>query len=649
MSSHSIKALSTHLINQIAAGEVVDRPASVVKELLENAVDAQADTISLEIDKGGMKRIRVRDNGVGINKDELHLALSRHATSKITNLHDLENVQSLGFRGEALPSIASIARLKLSSRAKGSSQGWCLHGDGKEIFIDPPEPIAHPEGTSVDIKDLFFNIPARRKFLKTEKTEFHHIEIAVKKIALSCFKTQFSLQHNGRSILHLLPALDQESANKRVADICGTAFIEQSFYFEHEAVDLRLWGWVGLPTFSRAQADLQYFFVNGRVIRDRVVSHAVRQAYQDVLYHGRHPAYVLFLELAPKLVDVNAHPRKQEVRFRESQLVHSFLHHSLKQALADIRPDDVIASAADKATISPKGSHDNSLQAIDASKVHSKTQAHYPAKNAQQHLNLAVKETMAAYKQLHEPYQANAATNLSSSNNAIATPVPLAEQNALPSDTLTTAETALTSEQKENNTLGAIPPLGFAVAQIQGVFILAENAMGLIIVDMHAAHERIRYEYLKRSMAEDNIRSQSLLVPVSVSVSKAEADAAEQYATIFTDLGFCLDRLDSEKLIIRAVPSLLKDSDVAVLVSDVLADLLMYDNSERIQAEMNTILGTMACHNSVRANHTLSLPEMNALLRDMERTERSGQCNHGRPTWTQLTMQQLDTLFMRGQ
>jgi len=642
MSLNSIKPLSAHLINQIAAGEVVDRPASVVKELLENALDAQANNIVLEIENGGMKRIRIRDNGVGIAKQELHLALSRHATSKISNLHDLENVQSLGFRGEALPSIASISRLKLSSRQKETSQGWCLHGDGKEVFIDPPEPTAHPAGTSVDIKDLFFNIPARRKFLKTEKTEFHHIEEVVKKIALSCFETQFSLQHNGRSILHLLPALDQQSADKRVADVCGKVFIEQSFYFDHEASDLRLWGWVGLPTFSRAQADLQYFFVNGRVIRDRVVSHAVRQAYQDVLYHGRHPAYVLFLELAPKLVDVNAHPRKQEVRFRESQLVHSFLHHSLKQALADLRPADMMETTLGVSANTEEASKPHQIHAIDHSKEHGNAvKHHYPASYSQQNLGLAVKDTLAAYKQLHQPYQADL-----SQDNPASMPVQLAEHNdAQPDPT----DSALASLPSDNSTIGTIPPLGFAVAQIQGVFILAENALGLIIVDMHAAHERIRYEYLKRSMAEDNIRSQPLLVPISVAVSKKEADYAEQYAPVFTDLGFSLNRLDSEKLIIRAVPSLLKDSDVAALVTDVLADLLMYGNSERIQAEMNTILGTMACHNSVRANQTLSITEMNALLRDMERTERSGQCNHGRPTWTQLSMKQLDKLFMRGQ
>jgi len=346
MPTNSIKQLSPHLINQIAAGEVVERPASVVKELLENSLDADATHIEIDIEQGGMKRIRIRDNGIGIAKDELSLALSRHATSKIANMDDLENIQSLGFRGEALPSISSISRLKISTHKKDEDEAWCLQGDGQEVFGDP-EPIAHPQGTTIDVKDLFFNVPARRKFLKTEKTEFRHLEDVVKKMALSRFDVGFALQHNGRNILNLRAAEDRLLADKRVAEICGSAFIEQSLYFDYSAAGLRLWGWMGLPTFSRSQADLQYFFVNGRVIRDRVVSHAIRQAYQDVLYHGRHPAYVLFLELEPKLVDVNAHPTKHEVRFRESRLVHDFLYRTLHQALADVRPGDDLTATSE--------------------------------------------------------------------------------------------------------------------------------------------------------------------------------------------------------------------------------------------------------------------------------------------------------------
>ena len=610
MANH-IKQLSPHLINQIAAGEVVERPASVVKELLENALDAQAENIELDIEQGGMKRIRIRDNGIGIAQDELSLALSRHATSKIENLDDLENVQSLGFRGEALPSISSISRLKISTRQKDTEQAWSLQGDGQEVFGDP-EPIAHPQGTTIDVKDLFFNVPARRKFLKTEKTEFRHLEDVVKKIALSRFDVGFALRHNGKSVLQLRSAENRVAADKRVAEVCGSAFIEQSLYFDHSAAGLRLWGWMGLPTFSRSQADLQYFFVNGRVIRDRVVSHAVRQAYQDVLYHGRHPAYVLFLELDPKLVDVNAHPTKHEVRFREARLVHDFLYHTLHQALADVRPGDDLTGGTED---------DKAIPDLPKREIESTT---YSQRQPQQHLNIPVRETMEVYKQLHTPYSPTTAT---SSRPASSMPVQLPEDNGN----------------------GEIPPLGFAVAQIHGVFILAENAEGLIVVDMHAAHERITYEHLKRSMSEDNIRSQPLLVPVSLATSKKEADYAESNKAVFETLGFQLDRLDAEKLVIRAVPSLLKDTDVESLVRDVLSDLVMHGTTDRIQAAMNEILGTMACHNSVRANRKLSVPEMNALLRDMERTERSGQCNHGRPTWTQLTMDQLDKLFMRGQ
>lgn len=609
MSSNHIKQLSPHLVNQIAAGEVVERPASVVKELLENALDAQASSIEVDIEQGGMKRIRIRDDGLGIAQNELSLALSRHATSKIANLDDLENVQSLGFRGEALPSISSISRLKISTCQQGEEQAWCLQGDGQEVFGDP-EPIAHPKGTTIDVKDLFFNVPARRKFLKTEKTEFRHLEDVVKKMALSRFDVSFALRHNGKSILQLRAAENRIAADKRVAEVCGSAFIEQSLYFDYSAAGLRLWGWMGLPTFSRSQADLQYFFVNGRVIRDRVVSHAVRQAYRDVLYHGRHPAYVLFLELEPKLVDVNAHPTKHEVRFREARLVHDFLYHTLHQALADVRPGDDLSGTTEQ----------EAAPDLPQREFESET---YSQRQPQQHLNIPVQETMAVYKQLHTPYSPPPATARPTSSMPV----------QLPADS--------------GN--GETPPLGFAVAQIHGVFILAENTEGLIVVDMHAAHERITYEHLKRSMSEDNIRSQPMLVPASMAVSKREADYAESNEAVFQSLGFQLDRLDNEKLVIRAVPSLLKDTDVESLVRDVLSDLITHGNSDRIQAAMNEILGTMACHNSVRANRKLSLPEMNALLRDMERTERSGQCNHGRPTWTQLSMDQLDKLFMRGQ
>ncbi len=613
-----IRQLPNHLINQIAAGEVVERPASVVKELLENALDAGSTRVEIDIEQGGSKRIRIRDNGGGIPHAELALALSRHATSKIASLDDLEQVRSLGFRGEALPSIASVSRLILSSRHSDAPQGWQLFGDGQEVF-DAPEPVAHATGTTVDVVDLFFNIPARRKFLKTEKTEFGHIEDTVRKIALSRFDVSFELNHNQKNTLRLRPAEDRSGAERRIAEICGSAFVEQSVYLDYEAAGLRLWGWVGLPTFSRSQADLQYFYVNARHVRDKLISHAVKQAYQDVMYQGRHPAFVLFLELNPQWVDVNAHPTKQEVRFREGRLVHDFLFRTLHQALADIRPEDE-AEKDPHPNLPPQGGKEQEQSVpVAAPEPYRPT---YQSQYQQQRLQMPVREQMAAYQQLYQPVVPLENVDKAVELKPDLQPIPPHDDD--------------------------IPPLGYAMAQLHGIYILAQNASGLVVVDMHAAHERITYEYLKQSMAADALRSQPLLVPVSLNVSRKEADYAEQHADTFRTLGFELDRLGQEKLTIRAVPSLLKESDTEALVRDVLADLITHGASNRIQNAMNEILATMACHGSVRANRKLSIPEMNALLRDMERTERSGQCNHGRPTWTQMALEQIDKLFLRG-
>lgn len=649
----SIKQLPPHLINQIAAGEVVERPASAIKELLENALDAGATQIDIDIEQGGVKRIRIRDNGRGIPKEELPLALSRHATSKIASLDDLENVLSFGFRGEALPSIASISRLTLSSKSQDDDQAWQLQGNGQEQF-DEPEPCSHATGTTVDVRDLFFNVPARRKFLKTEKTEFRHLEDVVKKVALSRFETGFTLRHNQKPVLNLRPATNIEMAERRVAEICGPAFTEQSIRVEHEGADLKLTGWIGLPTFSRSQADLQFFYVNHRIVKDRVVTHAIRQSYQDVLYHGRHPAYVLFLDIDPTKVDVNAHPTKHEVRFRESSLVHGFMYRSLHKTLADLRPQDQLNDTpSDGAT--DNTSRSNSLQ----------DSLRYSSLADQQSLNIPVREQVDLYKRLHgnEADSVNTDTLSNSDSTSMSQPFSGQHLNSPASgDTNGTMQQSLHRQtspvstgnhsmpvQRSSVDTGEIPPLGFAVAQIHGIFILAENAQGLIVVDMHAAHERITYEYLKRSMAEESIRSQPLLVPLAISVSKKEADCADNNPDTFQKLGFALSRLSPEKITVRAVPSLLKTADIESLVRDVLSDLLTHGNSERIQQAMNEILSTMACHGSVRANHRLTIPEMNSLLRDMERTERSGQCNHGRPTWTQMSLKELDKLFMRGQ
>lgn len=614
-----IRQLPAHLINQIAAGEVVERPASVVKELLENALDAGANHISIDIEQGGCKRIRLRDNGGGIPREELALALSRHATSKIASLEDLEKVQSLGFRGEALPSIAAVSRLLLRSRYRDAEQGWQLYGDGQEVFGEP-EPVAHAIGTTVDVADLFFNIPARRKFLKTEKTEYGHIETLVQRIALSRFEVAFELSHNQKNTLRLRPATDRREAERRIAMLCGSTFVEQSIYLDYEAAGLHLWGWLSLPAGSRSQPDLQHFYVNGRTVRDKLISHAIRQAYQDVLYSGRHPAFVLFLALDPHLVDVNAHPTKQEVRFREGRLVHDFLFRTLNQAIAEVKP-----GSHDSTTVSlPDAAATPSVTAVASNQPDTPSLRNglytLPAPAYQTRLKMPVREQMAVYQQLCQP----------------AEPVPV--------QTDTSATACPDSEEAEDS----LPPLGYAIAQLHGIYILAQNARGLIVVDMHAAHERITYEHLKHSMATDALRSQPLLVPIGIAVSKTEAGQAEQHAATFQALGFELDRLGPEKLAIRAVPALLRDCDAEALVRDVLADLITHGTSNRVQQSLNDLLATLACHGSVRANRRLSVAEMNALLRDMERTERSGQCNHGRPTWTQVSLDQIDKWFLRG-
>ncbi|WJW74823.1 DNA mismatch repair endonuclease MutL [Thiohalobacter sp. IOR34] len=591
-----IRQLPPQLINQIAAGEVVERPASVLKELLENSLDAGARRLEIDIEQGGVRRIQVRDDGCGIPRQELALALARHATSKIESLDDLERVASLGFRGEALPSIASVSRLTLTSRVDGADSGWRVCGDGSDR-VEPPCPAAHPPGTTVEVRDLFFNTPARRKFLRTEATEFRHVEDVVRRIALSRFGVEIQLRHNRRSLWRLPPASGRAEQERRLARLCGAPFVEQSLYVEQQAAGLELRGWLGLPTFSRSQADLQYFFVNGRMVRDRLIAHAVRQAYQDVLYHGRHPAFVLYLDLDPATVDVNVHPAKSEVRFRDSRLVHDVIYRTLHQAIAALRPGESDAPSRAAPPAAPPAA----------------------APPSQQAMPLRVQEQLAGYAALHPP--------------------PVAE---------TTAPTAEGLAEAEPDA-DEVPPLGFALAQLHGIYILAQNAAGLVLVDMHAAHERITYEGLKRSLAGEGIRSQPLLVPLTLRVSEREAALAEAQPGVFRELGFEVDRIGPEQLAVRQIPALLREADVAALVRDVLCDLLTHGVSQRLETALNAVLSTMACHGSVRANRQLSLAEMNALLRDMERTERSGQCNHGRPTWLQFGLDELDQLFMRGQ
>ncbi|QEI13376.1 DNA mismatch repair endonuclease MutL [Cellvibrio japonicus] len=620
-----IKLLSPRLANQIAAGEVVERPSSVIKELLENSLDAGATRLDIEIEDGGIKLMRVRDNGGGIDKDDLPLALSRHATSKIYELDDLEAVATLGFRGEALASISSVARLALVSSTSEDSAGWQVVAEGRDMETQI-SPAPHPRGTTVEVRDLFFNTPARRKFLRSEKTEYTHLEDVVKRLALSRFDVAFNLRHNGRAIYAWRAGDSQLEQERRVAQVCGPAFMENAVFIEMERGSLRLWGWVAQPTFSRSQADLQHFYVNGRAIRDKLVSHAVRQAYQDVLYHGRHPAFVLYLELDPSTVDVNVHPTKHEVRFRDNRTVHDFIYSSLHHALAKVRPEDTLARKAadlgeDTPGIAPYAVSPRPLvEGIAAGEF-----------KGQGAMSFAP-STSGGYRPGY--------TSVS--------PGTIREQMHTYGELLASAE-PVTARALPQTPTEDIPPLGYALAQLKGIYILAENAQGLIVVDMHAAHERITYERMKAAYAHGGLQTQPLLVPESIAVSEKEADCAEQFADIFKTLGFELQRAGPETLLIRQLPVILNRAQAEQLVRDVLSDLIEHGTSERIQHHINEILATMACHGSVRANRKLTIPEMNALLRDMEATERSGQCNHGRPTWFLQSLDELDKLFMRGQ
>ena len=587
-----IHTLPSHLINQIAAGEVVERPASVVKELVENSLDAGAGSITVEIDAGGTRLIRVSDDGCGIDRDELASALSRHATSKIASLEDLENIASLGFRGEALPSIASVSRLSLVSRLAGADCAWKLQA--RETSA--PLPDALPQGTQIEVRELFYNVPARKKFLRTEKTEYKHIESLFKNLALSHPAVAFRLIHNQKVVYQLPSVQTSADQQRRLAALCGKDFAESLVEIDVSSDDLHLRGWVALPTFNRSQADMQYFFVNQRVVRDKLINHAVRQAYQDVLFHGRHPAYVLSLDMDARELDVNVHPQKHEVRFRNSRRVHDFLFRSLHQALGRIQPEKQLESPG-------FALHDAVATAPSQAGL-----GFQPARSSDR--SYFVREQMQSYAALlhSEPAPAAGADDAA-----------------------------------------AIPPLGYAIAQLKGIYILAENSAGLIVVDMHAAHERIVYERMKQSAEEEDVVAQPLLVPITFNVSQAEADLVEENQAFFSHLGIRLERLGPEQLRLRALPALLKNADAEQLLRDVLADLAEHGESRRIQEYQNELLATMACHASVRANRLLSLDEMNALLRDIESTERSGQCNHGRPTWKQLSLDQLDKLFLRGQ
>ena len=585
-----IQTLPDLLISQIAAGEVVERPASVIKELVENSLDAGAQAVQIDVIAGGQKLIRIRDDGKGIDKDEIALALSRHTTSKISSLDDLEAVASLGFRGEALPSIASVARLTLCSRTADAATAWQVEADGGDV--SPPKPAAHPQGTTVEVHDLFYNTPARRRFLRTERTEFNHIEKWVRRLALSRPEIAFTLTHNQRTVLQAPAAKSEEEQRQRIAKICGDAFGEQCIYLEREADGIALSGWIGLPTFNRSQPDMQYWFVNGRSVSDKTLAHAVRHAYRDVLFHGRYPAYVLNLTMDPAGVDANAHPAKHEVRFRDGRRLHGIVSQTVDVALRDTKP----------------GGHN--ITPIPMTRESVFNQGSMPLQTSMQSRpsSSGVRDQLAVYR-------------------SMATAPSLADF----------------PEQATE-----VPPLGFALAQLAGVYILAENSDGLVIVDMHAAHERITYEKLKRSFDDRKLVRQPLLVPESISVAESEANLIEESGDMLAALGLVVDRAGPTTVTVREVPALLKDSDVESLLRDVLSDLSEGGHSNRIEDAGDDYLSTMACHHSVRANRLLSLDEMNALLREMEHTERADQCNHGRPTWTTVTMSELDRLFLRG-
>ncbi|KAA3640260.1 MAG: DNA mismatch repair endonuclease MutL [Proteobacteria bacterium] len=608
----NIHKLPNQLIDQIAAGEVVERPASVVKELVENALDAGATQITIEVQTGGKKHIKITDNGQGIAKQDLALAIERHATSKIDSLYDLEHLSSLGFRGEALPSIASVSRFKMTSQHCDADMAFCIRSDGGQV--SGPEPAAHPPGTTVEVTDLFYNTPARRRFLKTDRTEFLRIDELIKQLSLSRFDVGFRLAHNGQIVRHAQAGDAEPLINQRISQLCGKDFMQQALHIEHQRGDLKLSGWVAKPNWNRARADRQFFFINGRVIKDKLVAHAIRQAYQDVLFHGRHPAFVLYLNLNPELVDVNVHPTKHEVRFRDTRLVHDFIFGAIHQTLAPARMQEQ-TKAAESLGQSFESVPVQDRMAFGAGGFGGQGHARHTGATAHSSLNYLQKLASA---NPHAPTEE--ATNAYGG-----------------------------AQFPEANQAEGIPPLGYAKAQIHGVFILAENKQGLIIVDMHAAHERILYERMKQRFADDQLKNQKLLVPIQINVSAREVAVVEEQGEWLTQLGFDISVTGEESITVRKIPAILAQADVEELLKDVLSEVVALGSSTKIEGAINEILSTMACHGSVRANHQLTLMEMNALLRDMENTLRSDQCNHGRPTWTQLDMRQLDKLFLRGQ
>jgi len=640
-----IQLLSDALISQIAAGEVIERPASVVKELVENALDARANRIEVELERGGCGLIRVRDDGIGIQPEEIALALSRHATSKIASLDDLERVATLGFRGEALPSIASVSRLSLVSRPAAIEHAWVV--DARDGALTPPAPASHPSGTSVEVRDLFFNVPARRKFLRSDATEYQHIVRMLERLALSRFSVAFALIHNGKRVWSLPAAHTAPERLARVAAICGEDFAGHVIELKHDTESLRLSGWLALPTFSRSQSDLQFAFLNGRFVRDKLLAGAVRLAYQDVLFHGRFSAYLLYLELDPALVDVNAHPQKLEVRFRDSRRIHDFVFRTLERVLAGTRPSTESAGSAPLDWLTGSASFDRVARPDQARFVLPEGRAPrsgedvYRGLVARAEIGIGVSEGMGT--------GVGDGTGLGV-GDGIGTGVGIGVREGIDHGAgagQPATEQRFNGHLTDGQAAGAAAPLGYAIAQLHGVYILAQTADGMVLVDMHAAHERVMYERMKNLLAGQTAQQQ-LLMPQILHVTPAQAEAAEAHAQEFESLGFGVSRLAPDQLALRAIPVLLAGRDPAGIVRDVLSDLLEQGHSRRVEESINHLLATMACHAAVRAQRMLSLPEMNALLREMEGTERADQCNHGRPTWVRLSLADLDRLFLRG-
>ncbi|MBA58870.1 MAG: DNA mismatch repair protein MutL [Gammaproteobacteria bacterium] len=582
MNKKRIRQLSEELYNLISAGEIVERPASVVKELIENSIDASASKIDIEIESGGKKLIRIRDNGEGIHRDDLSLAFASHSTSKIKDHEDLFSIMTLGFRGEALASISAVSRFVLTSNIDSEPlNGYSISPNENDSAECYPEPKSHHKGTTAEVRDLFFNTPARKKFLRTDRTEYQKIEEIVRRIALATPSISFSLCHNGKVVRDY----PRSEAFERTESMFGKDFSSSCIEIEATRSDMGMKGWIGLPTHTRSQPDQQFIFVNGRFVRDKVLSHAVRQAYADVIYQGRNPVYVIFLEMDPREVDVNVHPSKNEVRFRNSRDIHDFVYRTVSRAIEEISPSEIIAPSVNAGA--------------------------FPSRQLSDQLDLGVSGIGSLQGNILNRFEKR--------------------HDHFPS-------------HEESD----IPPLGYAIGQVHGIYVLSQNAEGLILVDMHAAHERITYERLKKAFAAEGIKTQPLLVPHTISVSESEANLIEDVSADLHKLGLEVARSGPNSLFVRAIPSLLSTGNIEQLIRDLLSEFTEFENTRLVENHQDELLSSMACHSSIRANRELSIIEMNSLLRDIEETERSGQCNHGRPTWHQITLSDLDKMFLRG-